>query len=95
MTSILGGVKGSAIRALCRALLQARHIVCHGVGPEGYIMQAFACDLNQLGMKAFYLTDISMPQISEDDVFLVSAGPSFYATVTQITSPSFLQTSLS
>lgn len=66
---------------LCRAIRAARYVICYGIGNEGLMMHALAWNLNQLGFKAFYPTDTSMPPISDADLFLVSAGPSFLSTV--------------
>ena len=81
ISSVMTGIDGREMQSLCRTLRNARYVICHGVGVEGLALQAFAHSLNELGMDAFCLTDVSMPQIAEDDVFLVSAGPSFYSTV--------------
>ena len=81
ISSVMTGIDSREMQSLCRTLRNARCVICHGVGVEGLALQAFAHSLNELGMDAFCLTDVSMPQIAEDDVFLVSAGPSFYSTV--------------
>lgn len=79
----MNAIDPKEIRCLCRAIRRARYVICYGVGNEGLMMSAFAQSLNQIGFRAFGLTDVSMPQVAEDDVFLVSAGPSFYSSVKQ------------
>lgn len=85
LTSIASTVNTADIQLLAEAIKDARHICCYGVGREGLVMRALASSLHHLGFKTHFVGDITMPTIGDSDLFLVSAGPSYYSSVRMLT----------
>eukprot|EP00210_Caulerpa_lentillifera_P000491 g474.t1 len=81
---ILKNVDTNGISSLCGALFAAPKIVCYGVGKEGCIMNKFASNLNSLGFQATSINDIGTLPVYQNDLFLVSAGPSCYGSVSSL-----------
>ncbi len=66
---------------MCREILQAKRIVCYGVGREGLMMKALCMRLMHLGLDAHVVGDMTTPPIGEGDLLLVSAGPGQFSTI--------------
>lgn len=84
MDSILKNVELFGITSLCNSIKKASQIVCYGVGKEGHIMNKFASDLHCLGFCASCLSDVGTLPVSPKDLFIVSAGPSCYSSVSSL-----------
>lgn len=78
---VLSKVDEAQIQALCDALTMARRIFVYGLGREGLVMRSFAMRLMHLGLNVAVVGDMTTPPISLEDVFLVSCGPGYLATV--------------
>ena len=81
LSSILAAVDSSEATSLARAIRDARLICCYGVGREGLVMKGLASNLHHLGFQAYVVGDTNTPTLGKGDLFLVSAGPSYYSTV--------------
>lgn len=66
---------------MCAEILQARRIVCYGVGREGLMMKALCMRLMHLGLDAHVAGDMTAPPVGKGDLLLVSAGPGTFSTV--------------
>lgn len=69
---------------LAKSIRSASRICCCGVGREGLVMRALASSLHHLGFEAYCTGDTNMPQFGADDLMLVSAGPSYYSSVSAL-----------
>jgi 6-phospho-3-hexuloisomerase len=78
---VLSRVDEREAQALCDAILGAQRIVIHGLGREGLVMRSFAMRLMHLGLPAAVLGDVTAPPVGPGDVFFVSCGPGYLATV--------------
>src|SRR2546430_4442615 len=72
---------GAEAEHLCDELLEAKRIVCYGVGREGLMMRALCMRLMHLGLDAHVVGDMATPPLGVGDLLLVSAGPGSFATV--------------
>lgn len=72
------------IPPLAEQLLQARRILCHGVGREGLMMKALAMRLYHLGCDTHVVGDMTAPPVATDDLLFVSAGPGEFATISAL-----------
>lgn len=84
LSSILAAVDSSEATSLARAIRDARLICCYGVGREGLVMKGLASNLHHLGFQAYVVGDTNTPTLGKGDLFLVSAGPSYYSTVSAL-----------
>ena len=82
---VLSRVSEAEITALCDAILSARRIVTYGLGREGLAMRSFAMRLMHLGFDASVVFDMTTPPVGPGDLFLVSCGPGYLATVEALT----------
>lgn len=83
LSSILASVDANDVTAMARAIRDARTICCYGVGREGLVMKALASNLHHMGFEAYTVGDTNTPALGKSDLFLVSAGPSYYSTVSR------------
>lgn len=81
LTSIASTINSTEVQLLAEAIKEAKHICCYGVGREGLVMRALASNLHHLGFKCYVVGETNMPTIGPSDLFLVSAGPSYYSSV--------------
>jgi 6-phospho-3-hexuloisomerase len=79
--AVFDRVTGDAYTRICSELLQARRIVCYGVGREGLMMKAFCMRLMHLGLDAHVAGDMTTPPLGKGDLLFVSAGPGSFTTV--------------
>lgn len=84
LSSILSTVDKEDIMMLAKSIRSASRICCCGVGREGLVMRALASSLHHLGFEAYCTGDTNMPQFGADDLMLVSAGPSYYSSVSAL-----------
>jgi len=82
---VLSRVSEAEVTALCDAILSARRIVVYGLGREGLAMRSFAMRLMHLGFNAAVAFVMTAPPIGPGDLFLVSCGPGYLATVEALT----------
>lgn len=81
LTAIMNSVDPNDVTALARAIRDARVVCCYGVGREGLVMKGLASNLHHMGFDAHVVGDTNTPTLGKGDLFLVSAGPSYYSTV--------------
>ena len=81
LSTILRSVDSRDMIGLARAVRDAKNICSYGVSREGLALKAFTINLHNLGFKAYFVGDTNTPPLSSGDLFLVSAGPSYYSTV--------------
>lgn len=81
LAGILQSVDARDMAGLARAIQDANCICCYGVNREGLALKAFTINLHNLGFKAHFVGDTNTPPLTTGDLFLVSAGPSYYSTV--------------
>lgn len=84
LSTVAATIKPADAQLLAQAIKEARHICCYGVGREGLVMRALASNLHHLGLSVFFVGDIGMPVIGDTDLFLASAGPSYYSSVSAL-----------
>eukprot|EP00210_Caulerpa_lentillifera_P006248 g5967.t1 len=84
LSGILQSVDSRDAKGLARAIRDANRVCCYGVNREGLEMKGFALSLFYLGFKAHYVGDTTAPPLAKGDLFLVSAGPSYYSTVSAL-----------
>ena len=82
---VLSRVSEAEVTALCDAILSARRIAIYGLGREGLAMRSFAMRLMHLGFDASVVFDMTTPPVGPGDLFLVSCGPGYLATVEALT----------
>ena len=82
---VLSRVSEAEVTALCDAILSARRIAVYGLGREGLAMRSFAMRLMHLGFDASVVFDMTTPPVGPSDLFLVSCGPGYLATVEALT----------
>ena len=71
--SALSHVTQEARDGLADAIVKARTVFVFGVGRSGLVAQSFAVRLVQLGLKVYFIGDMTTPLISDKDlVILVS-----------------------
>ena len=78
---VLRGVDDAEVQALREAILGARRVIVHGLGREGLVMRSFAMRLMHLGLPVAVVGDMSTPPAGPGDLFLLSCGPGYLATV--------------
>eukprot|EP00803_Ostreobium_quekettii_P005316 evm.model.scf_340.7 EVM.evm.TU.scf_340.7 scf_340:47458-50619(+) len=84
LSSILSTVDKQDIVTLAKSIRSANRIGCCGVGREGLVMRALAASLHHLGFEVYCTGDTNMPPFGANDLMLVSAGPSYYSSVSAI-----------
>lgn len=84
LSSILSTVDKEDVTLLAHSIKGSKKICCFGVGREGLVMKALASSLHHLGFEAFCTGDTNMPQFGGTDLMLVSAGPSYYSSVSAL-----------
>lgn len=84
LSSILASVDSNDVTCMARAIRDARIICCYGVGREGLVMKGLASNLHHMGFDAHAVGDTNTPSLGKGDLFLVSAGPSYYSTVSAL-----------
>ncbi|TEU07951.1 MAG: SIS domain-containing protein [Anaerolineales bacterium] len=77
----LSRVSESETQALLDEIVAARCIIVYGLGREGLAMRGFAMRLMHLGLDVAVVGDMTTPPIGPGDLFLVSCGPGYLATV--------------
>jgi 6-phospho-3-hexuloisomerase len=82
---VLSRVSETEVTAFCDAILSARRIAVHGLGREGLTMRSFAMRLMHLGFDASVISDMTTPPVGPGDLFLVSCGPGYLATIEALT----------
>jgi 6-phospho-3-hexuloisomerase len=78
---VFGRIEEDAAARMCAEILDARRIVCYGVGREGLMMKALCMRLMHLGLDAHVAGDMTAPPVGKGDLFLASAGPGYFSTV--------------
>jgi 6-phospho-3-hexuloisomerase len=81
LDGVLAQIDEESPKRMSAAILQARRIVCHGVGREGLMMRALAMRLMHLGFEAHATGEMSTPPLNAGDLLIASAGPGNLATV--------------
>ncbi|KAL0052458.1 hypothetical protein WJX82_002572 [Trebouxia sp. C0006] len=84
--NILEEVSPEVVAGLRGALRRAGQVCCYGPGREGLVLKAFATRLHQLGIKASTVGDSCSGAVGGGDLVLISAGPSYYASVNMVAS---------
>jgi len=84
LSAIMSSVDPNDVTSLARAIRDARVVCCYGVGREGLVMKGLASNLHHLGFEAYTVGDTNTPSLGKGDLFLVSAGPSYYSTVSAL-----------
>lgn len=78
---VLSRVDEAELDALVEAILQAGQIIVYGLGREGLVMRGLAMRLMHLGLDVAVVGDMTTPPLGSGDLFLVSCGPGYLATV--------------
>ncbi|DBA86198.1 hypothetical protein WJX77_005058 [Trebouxia sp. C0004] len=84
--NILEEMSPEVVAGLRGALRRAGQVCCYGPGREGLVLKAFATRLHQLGIKASAVGDSCSGAVGSGDLVLISAGPSYYASVNTVAS---------
>ncbi|CAD7699633.1 unnamed protein product [Ostreobium quekettii] len=84
LSAIMSSVDPNDVTSLARAIRDARVVCCYGVGREGLVMKGLASNLHHMGFEAYTVGDTNTPTLGKGDLFLVSAGPSYYSTVSAL-----------
>jgi 6-phospho-3-hexuloisomerase len=77
-------VDETQVNALVDALIGARRIALYGVGREGLMMRALTMRLYHAGLDAHPVGDMTTPPLAAGDLFMTSAGPGDFSTVSAL-----------
>ena len=66
------------------AIATSNRLALYGVGREGLQMKGLAMRLFHLGLKASVVGDMTTPAIGKGDLFIASAGPGYFSTVSAL-----------
>lgn len=69
------GMQADAPLVLAQEMLEAKTIVCFGMGREGLMVRAFCMRLMHLGLDAHMAGDVTTPPIGPGDALFLSTGP--------------------
>lgn len=78
---VLAGVDARQVDDLLQAIAGSHRVIVYGLGREGLVMRSFAMRLMHLGINVAVVGDMTTPPIGSGDLFLVSCGPGYLATV--------------
>jgi 6-phospho-3-hexuloisomerase len=78
---VLAGVDSQQVDALLQAIIGSNRVMVYGLGREGLVMKSFAMRLMHLGVPVAVVGDMTTPPAGAGDLFLVSCGPGYLATV--------------
>jgi 6-phospho-3-hexuloisomerase len=78
---VLSSVDMQEVDALVNAIVTSHTVFVYGLGREGLVMKSFAMRLAHLGVPTGVVGDMTTPPIGQGDLFLVSCGPGYLATV--------------
>jgi 6-phospho-3-hexuloisomerase len=78
---VLAGVDEQQVDDLLQAITGSRQVIVYGLGREGLVMRSFAMRLMHLGVATAVVGDMTTPPAGRGDLFLVSCGPGYLATV--------------
>ena len=81
IAAVLARTPADEAERMCAEILQARRIVCYGVGREGLMMKALCMRLMHLGVDAHFVGDMTTPPVGAGDLLMASAGPGAFSTV--------------
>jgi 6-phospho-3-hexuloisomerase len=73
--AVLRAVDEGAVEHLTQRVLDARRIVCYGLGRELLSLRAFCMRLMHLGLDAHVAGDVTAQPAGSGDLVIVSAGP--------------------
>lgn len=77
-------VDETQVDALVEAMIGAQRIALYGVGREGLMMRALTMRLYHAGLDAHPVGDMSTPPLAAGDLFVTSAGPGDFSTVSAL-----------
>ncbi|WP_268800384.1 phosphoheptose isomerase family protein [Pseudomonas huanghezhanensis] len=77
-------VDETQVDAVVAALIGARRVALYGVGREGLMMRALTMRLYHAGLDAHSVGDMSTPPLGAGDLFVTSAGPGDFSTVSAL-----------
>lgn len=77
-------VDETQVAALVQAMLDARRIALYGVGREGLMLRALTMRLFHAGLDAHPVGDMTTPPLAAGDLFITSAGPGDFSTVSAL-----------
>jgi 6-phospho-3-hexuloisomerase len=66
-------------------IVKAEHILLFGLGRVGYSLKSFALRLHHLGKKSYFIGDIGIPKMSENDLLIIASGSGTSPTSLTIT----------
>lgn len=75
LTGVVSGVRRSDALYLARAIQEAQHICCYGVGKGALAMRGFGAGLHHLGYDSFFVDDTNVPCFDNKSLALINAGP--------------------
>jgi 6-phospho-3-hexuloisomerase len=78
---ILSSVDMQEVDTLVNAIVNAHTVFTYGLGREGLVMKSFAMRLAHLGVPTAVVGEMTTPPAGPGDLFLVSCGPGYLATV--------------
>lgn len=84
IAKVFRAVDEQQVSALVDALIGARRIALYGVGREGLMMRALTMRLHHAGLDAHPVGDMSTPPLAPGDLFVTSAGPGDFSTVSAL-----------
>jgi len=75
LSGVISSVRRSDALYLARAIQEAQHVCCYGVGKGALVMKGFGGGLHHLGYDAFFVDDTNVPQFDNKTLTLINAGP--------------------
>lgn len=75
LTGVISAVRRSDALYLARAIQEASHVCCYGVGKGALVMKGFGGGLHHLGYDAFFVDDTNVPHFDNKTLTLINAGP--------------------
>ncbi|MBB3998053.1 SIS domain-containing protein [Aureimonas pseudogalii] len=76
----MDGIDDASVDEACRMVTAARRVGVYAGGREGLAVKGFAMRLFHLGRQVGVVGDMTMPALSEGDVFFVVCGPGEIST---------------
>lgn len=73
--AVLQEVSEKEVDQLVKAIMSADRVFVHSLGREGLVLKAFAMRLAHLGLRVHVVGDMTTPNITKSDLFIISTGP--------------------
>ncbi len=80
LSATVNAIDSHEVEKLAELILSANKIFLYGGGRSGLMMRAFAMRLAQMGLKVFYVGDVTALSIANNDLLILGSGKAKTAT---------------